>query len=64
MTGSSDDAAHAVRYALGDDAQDTEVAALAARLQQPAEVLSDAQLAVEGRTYELEMRRKHRIHPQ
>lgn len=59
MSSSADDAYSAMRFALDDDAQDADMAALVARLQQPAAAMSDEQLAAEKRFGELAARRRY-----
>lgn len=59
MSSPADDASSAMRFALDNGTQNADMAALVARLQQPAAAISDDQLATEKRFGELEARRRY-----
>lgn len=60
----AEDAKTAVRFALGDDAREEDVAAMAALLHRPAELMSDEQLGAAQRFAELEARRRYGNYPE
>lgn len=64
MPDSAREAKAAVRFALGDDTRQEDADAMAERLQQPADLMSDEQLAAAQRLAELEARRRYGNYPE